>query len=196
MPVAERANPVGSIQYQYQYQPWKGGGDISTARGYLTPTTTTAQVQPAMPSLFERLGRTLARKKSEDTPSKSLERPSSTSTELDGKYESISAAEARAAPIEDFPIQEKPKPFQKRLSRAKSPSARPVPTPRVPVLSLHLPELNDAAVAKGLRLTFDATEVDSVLTPAAIARHRLTPGEAVYLAKQSSGALHGKGMHQ
>ena len=148
-----------------------------------------------MPSLFERLGRTLSRKKSEDTPSKSLERPSSTGTELDGKYESISATEARAAPIEDFPVQEKPKPFQKRLSRAKSPSARPVPTPRVPVLSLHLPELNDAAVAKALRLTFDATEADPVLTPAAIAKHRLTPRETVYLAKQSSGALHGKGMY-
>lgn len=149
-----------------------------------------------MPSLLERLGRSLARKKSEDASSGPLERPSSTTTELDGKYESISAAEARAAPTEDFPTQEKPRPFQKRLARAKSPSARPVPTPRVPVLSLHLPELKDAAAAKAVRLTFEATEYDPILTPDAIAKLRLTPQETVYLAKQSSGALHGKGMHQ
>ena len=145
-----------------------------------------------MPSLFERLGRSLARKKSED---KSSERPSSTATELDGKYESISATEARAAATEAFPTQEKARAFPKRFSRAKSPSARPVPTPRMPVLSLHLPELKDAAVAKAHRLTFEATEVDPVLTPDAVAKLRLTPGETVYLAKQSSGALHGKGMH-
>jgi len=148
-----------------------------------------------MPSLFERLGRSLARKKSEDASSKPSERPSSTATQLDGKYEAISATEVRAAATEAFPTQEKAKSFQKRLARAKSPSARPVPTPRVPVLSLHLPELKDAAAAKAQRLTFEATEVDPILTPDAIARLRLTPGETVYLAKQSSGALHGKGMH-
>jgi hypothetical protein len=148
-----------------------------------------------MPSLLERLGRSLARKKSEDSPSKSSERPASTATELDGKYESISATEARAATTEAFPTQEKSKPLQMRFSRAKSPSARPVPTPRVPTLSLHLPELKDAAVAKAQRLTFEATEVDPHLTPDAIARRRLTPPETVYLAKQTSAALNGKGMH-
>jgi len=148
-----------------------------------------------MPSLFERLGRTIARKKSGDPHSKSSERPTSTATELDGKYESISATEASQAPTEPFPTQEKSRPLQKRFSRAKSPSARPVPTTRVPVLSLHLPELNNAAVAKAQRLTFEATEVDPLLTPDVIARHRLTPRETVYLAKQMSGALHGKGMH-
>jgi hypothetical protein len=147
-----------------------------------------------MPSLFGRIGRSLARKKSEDSSSKPSERPSSTATQLDGKYESISATEARAAPTEAFPTQEKAKAFQKRLAKAKSSSAQPAPTPRVPVLSLRLPELKDAAVAKAQRLTFEATEVDPVLTPDAIAKFRLTPAETVYLAKQASGALHGKGM--
>ena len=148
-----------------------------------------------MPSLFERLGRSLTRKKHEDPPTKSSEKPASTAIERNGEHESVSPTEARAAASETTPAQEKPTTTQKRFSRTKSPSARAVPTQRVPVLSLHLSELKDTAVAKSLQLAFETTGEDPELTPDAIAKRRLTPPETVYLIKQTSGALHGKGMH-
>jgi hypothetical protein len=147
-----------------------------------------------MPSLFERLGRSLTRKKHEDPPTSSSEKRPSTTTERDSKRDSVSATATSSATTESTPAQGKLDARHKKFSRAKSPSARPVPTQRVPVLSLHLPELKDAAVAKALRLTFEATVEDPELTPEAITKRRLTPPEAVYLAKQTSGALHGKGM--
>ena len=148
-----------------------------------------------MPSLFERFGRSLTRKKTDELLPKSSEKPSSAPTEPNGKHNQISTPDARPGATEFPSAQEKPNPRQKRFSRTKSPSARPVPTPRVPVLSLHLPELRDAAVAKAQRLTFEAIAEDPQFPPGAIAKRRLTPPEAVYLAKQTSGALHGKGMH-
>lgn len=149
-----------------------------------------------MPSLFERLGRTLVRKKTDELISKPLEKPPSTANESNGKPEPVASPDARAAPTEFPSIQDKARLRQKRFSRAKSPSARPVPTPRVPVLSLRLPELKDAAVAKAHRLTFEAIVEDPELTPEAIAKRRLTPPETAYLAKQTSRALHGKGMYE
>ena len=147
-----------------------------------------------MPSLFERLGRSLARKKTEDLLSGPSEKPPSTANEPNGKHEPVSTPDARPA-VTEFPsIQHRSRPLQKRFSRAKSPSARPVPTTRVPVLSLHLPELKDAAVAKAHRLTFEPIAEDPDFPPEVIAKRRLTPPETAYLAKQTSGALYGKGM--
>lgn len=148
-----------------------------------------------MPSLFERLGRSLVRKKTDEMLSKPSEKAPSTANEPNGKHEPVSTTDARPAPTEFPSIQDKSRLRQKRFSRAKSPSARPVPTTRVPVLSLHLPELKDAAVAKAHRLTFEAIAEDPELMPEAIAKRRLTPPETAYLAKQTSGALHGKGVY-
>ncbi|KAG8833495.1 hypothetical protein FRC17_010607 [Serendipita sp. 399] len=148
-----------------------------------------------MPSLFERVGRSLTRKK----PEINTETRNSADTALSG-FEQISPSDAKGyVPQEPrSPTKEKSSNALQTFLRSKSPSrkdAPPIVVKRAPLLSLHLPDLTDggSSVKEKLGIVFEDPP-DSSFSDETVAAKRLTTAETLVLVQKTSSALVHRGL--
>lgn len=145
-----------------------------------------------MPSIFERVGRSLTRKKPEViNPSRD-----SVGTALEG-FEPLSPTDAQGyvPPASKSPTQEKSQGVFQSFLRSKSPARNVAPTiQRAPHLSLHLPELSNGGTAarEKFGLVFGDSP-DPKFSDEILAAKRLTTTETLQLVKKTSTALLEKG---
>lgn len=145
-----------------------------------------------MPSLLERVGRSLTRRKPEVVTSPR----DSTGTGLEG-FESVSPNDAKGyvAPSPKSPTSEKPPGMLQTLLRAKSPSrADPARYDRAPHLSLHLPELSEggSSIKEKLGIVFEHSP-DPQFNEEALAARRLNTSETLSLVQKTSSVITRKG---
>lgn len=145
-----------------------------------------------MPSLFERVGRSLTRKKPEIV----ISSKDSARTALEG-FEQVSPNDVKGyVPTESkSPVTEKtPGVFQAFL-RSKSPSrADPSRYDRAPHLSLHLPNLSEggSSIKEKLSIVFEPAP-DPTYTDEVIAAKRLTTSETLALVQKTASVITQRG---
>jgi len=147
-----------------------------------------------MPSLLERVGRSLTRKK----PEIITNNRDSVVTALEG-FESVSANDVKdyVPPSATSPSQEKFPGVLSSFLRAKSPTRNAAPQPtRVPLLSLHLPDLsvNGSGGAKEHTGIVFEHPPDPAYTDEVLAAKRLSAAETLFLVQKTSSALAQRGM--
>jgi hypothetical protein len=147
-----------------------------------------------MPSLLERVGRSLTRKKPEIITNKR----DSAGTALEG-FETVSPndVEGYVPPSATSPSQEKSQGAFQSFLRAKSPTRNAAQQPpKAPLLSLQLPELSGAGssgVREKMGIVFEH-QPDPAYTDEVVAAKRLTTAETLFLVQKTASALTQKGM--
>jgi hypothetical protein len=141
-----------------------------------------------MPSLLERVGRSLTRKKPEIVTSNR----DSAGTALEG-FEHISPRDTKGyiPPEPKSPTTEKVQNAFQSFLRSKSPTRREhQPVLRVPQLSLHLPDLSEGgtSITEKLGLGFEHPP-DPSYSDEVLAARRLTTAETLKLIQKISSAL-------
>lgn len=145
-----------------------------------------------MPSIFERVGRSLTRKK----PEVVTQSRESVGTTLEG-FEPLSPSDAQGyvPPTSKSPTQEKSQGVFQALMRSKSPSRNtPKIFERAPHLSLHLPELSKNGITPREKFGLVFYEApDPKFSDEILAAKRLSTPETLQLVKKTSTALLKKG---
>lgn len=146
-----------------------------------------------MPSLLERVGRSLTRKK----PEIITNNRDSVGTALEG-FQAVSPEDVKGyvPPSATSPSHEKSQGAFQSFLRAKSPSRNAAPQPpKAPPLSLHLPELSEtgsSGAKENMGIVFEH-QPDPAYTDEVVSAKRLSAVETLFLVQKTSSALTQKG---